>query len=327
MLIYIIIFLVSFILTWLYRKYAIRKSFLDVPNNRSSHTVPTPRGGGIAIVISWFGGLCWLYFTNKIDPKLFFAFICGTPLVIISFLDDLMTLKPGIRFLFQFITAFSALYFLGGLQQLNLGFYTFEGKIILSVIALVAIIWSINLFNFLDGIDGYIGSEIVFLALTFFLLLGNMAGLLLGVSTLGFLLWNWPKAKIFMGDVGSTLMGFNVAIFAIWHQNTQNISIFVFLMLTGPFWYDATITLYRRWRNHEKLSEAHRKHAYQRLVQSGYSHKQVTTGLIFVSLFILLLVYLALKFTEATLLIFIITLFILWGLMRFTDKKKNFEQD
>jgi len=88
LLFYFIILVASFILTWVYRKFALRKSLLDIPNQRSSHRVPTPRGGGLAIVMAWFAGICWLHFHHLIDTNLFYALLCSVPLVILGLLDD-----------------------------------------------------------------------------------------------------------------------------------------------------------------------------------------------------------------------------------------------
>lgn len=200
---YGLIILLSFSLTWFVRKWAIHKSILDVPNERSSHSIPTPRGGGIAIAISWFIGLVYFHFTNKIDQQLFLALLSGLPLAIIGILDDILSLKPGIRFLVQFLSAGLALYFLSGLNFLDFGFVTLQSQWILLPIGLIAIIWAVNLFNFLDGIDGYISTEAIFVSIAYFFFLKDSITLILVSSVTGFLIWNWPKAKIFMGDVGS----------------------------------------------------------------------------------------------------------------------------
>src|SRR5512133_3568161 len=114
---FITILLSSFSITWLVRKIAIHKSIMDHPNERSSHSVPTPRGGGLAVSIAWFAGLIYFYVTKRIDQYLFFALLSGLPLTLIGFADDLFGLKPGIRFIVQFVCAALALWFLGGLQH------------------------------------------------------------------------------------------------------------------------------------------------------------------------------------------------------------------
>lgn len=317
--------ILSLMLTYLVRHFALRKSILDIPNDRSSHSIPTPRGGGLAVAITWFIGIAYFFIRGRIEPALFYALLSGLPLTLIGFADDVFSLKPIVRFLVQFICAALALWFLGGLHFIDYGLSTMDFPILLTPLAFIAIIWSINLFNFLDGIDGYIGSEIVFIGLAAYALTGDQIGLILAAATFGFLLWNWPKAKIFMGDVGSTLLGFTVALMAIYHQNNYISSVWVWLILTSVFWFDATVTLFRRFINKEKLSEAHRKHAYQRAVQSGYSHQLVTIGSIGLNLIGLGLAWLAHKFDTYAILFLVFNLLILFMVLKFIDKRKPFE--
>jgi Fuc2NAc and GlcNAc transferase len=322
---YIIILIISFVITWIVRKIAINKSILDHPNERSSHSVSTPRGGGLAIGIAWFTGLIYFYVTNRAEQSLFYALLSGLPLTLVGFVDDLFDLKPGIRFLVQFICAACALWFLGGLHNCQLSIVNCQFAFILTPLAFIAIIWSINLFNFLDGIDGYISTEVIFIGISLFLLTGNTIEILLAVSIGGFLIWNWPKAKIFMGDVGSTLLGFIVAVLAIYYQNTQQLSIVVMLILTAVFWFDATITLFRRIFNKEKLSEAHRKHAFQRIVQAGWSHQKTTLGSLCINLVGLGFAFLATQYMVIQEILLVVYLGILYLVLRFVDKQKPFE--
>ena len=183
------------------------------------------------------------------------------------------------------------------------------------------IIWFINLYNFLDGINGYAGSEAVFLALAGFVLFGGNHFLVLGVAVLGFLYWNWNKAKIFMGDVGSTLLGYNIAIFTIYYANEEATNFWIWIILFGLFWFDATLTLVRRKRNKEKLSQAHKKHAYQRLTQSGWSHFKVTNYSIGINLILFAIVY----FVSNIFIAFVFALILLILTMKFVDSKKAFE--
>lgn len=322
---YLSIFVASFAITWIVRKIAIHKSIIDHPNERSSHSVPTPRGGGLAVAIAWFGGLIYFYVTCIIEQPLFFALLSGFPLTLIGFADDLFNLKPGIRFLVQFIFAACALWFLRGLQHCQLSIGNCHLPFLLTPLAFIAIIWSINLFNFLDGIDGYISSEVIFIGISLFLLTGSTIGILLAVSVGGFLIWNWPKAKIFMGDVGSTLLGFIVAVMAVYYQNTQQISIVVMLILTAVFWFDATVTLIRRILNKEQLSVAHRKHAFQRIVQAGWSHQKTTLWSLGINLTGLGFALLATKYLIFQELLLVIYIGILYLVFRYIDKQKPFE--
>jgi len=274
-LIYIALFLISFSLTYFIKEYAIKKSLVATVNERSSHTVPTPHGGGIAVAITWFMGLSYFYYVHNINSSLYFSLMAGSIISVVSFFDDLYELSAKLRLLVQAMVAFLGLYFLGGFENLDMGFVTIYNQIVTNIFAFFMIIWFINLYNFLDGIDGYAGSEAIFVGLAGFVLFGGNHFLVLVVSVLGFLFWNWDKAKIFMGDVGSTLLGYNVAIFTIYYANQKPDNFWVWILLFSVFWVDATFTLLNRLRRKEKLSQAHKEHIYQKLTQKGWSHGQV----------------------------------------------------
>jgi len=289
--IYLFLLVLSFALTYLIKNYYIKHALLEEINERSSHTVPTPHGGGIAIALTWFSGLFYLYFTHEIDSSLFFALIVGVIISVVSFFDDLYDLSPKLRLMAQALVAFGGLYFLGGFQELNFFFFTIENQLFTNLFALLMIIWFINLYNFLDGIDGYAGSESLFLAIAGFLLFGDSVFLVLAVSVFGFLLWNWHPAKIFMGDVGSTLLGYNVAIFTLYYANQESSNFWIWIILFSVFWFDATLTLFLRYRNGEKLSQAHKKHYYQKLTQKGWSHSKVTLTALLLNIILFSIIY------------------------------------
>lgn len=315
---YLILFIVSFALTYTIKNYAIKKSFVAEVNERSSHTLPTPHGGGIAIAVTWFVGLSYLFYTNVIESSLYYALMAGAVLAVVSYLDDLYELSPKLRLLTQSSVALGGIVALGGLHSLDFGLFSIENQIFTNIIAFIAIIWFINLYNFLDGIDGYAGSEAVFLGLAGFVLFGGAHFLVLVVSVLGFLIWNWHKAKIFMGDVGSTLLGYTVAVFTIYYANKDAVNLWIWLILFGLFWFDATVTLFRRYRNGEKLSQAHKKHAYQCLTQVGWSHDRVVLCSITINLTLFALVY----FVSNVFVSFLLALIVLYGIMKFVDYKK-----
>lgn len=324
MVFFFVIFISSFIITYLVREFAIKKSIMDIPNDRSSHSVATPRGGGLAIAITWFAGITFLYFTNNINSNLYFALLSGILISIISFIDDIYNLSSTPRLIVQALCAATALYFIGGLQKLDLGFYVIENKIILTAIAFIGIIWFINLFNFIDGIDGYTASESIFVCIALFILTGENTSLVLAFSALGFLIWNWQKAKIFMGDIGSTLLGFTIIILAIYYQNTNKISLIYSLILTSVFWFDATYTLFKRYLNKEKLSQPHRKHFYQRIVQSGFSHQKTVLFAMFINLILFSLIIVTSKNNKLILISFLINLLLLFIVSKLIDKRKPF---
>jgi len=212
------------------------------------------------------------------------------------------------------------LFALGGFESLEFGLFSIQNQILTNIFAFFMVLWFINLYNFLDGIDGYAGSEAVFLGIAGFLLFGGSHFLVLVFAVLGFLVWNWHKAKIFMGDVGSTLLGYNIAIFTLYYANTESSNLWVWITLFGLFWFDATLTLYRRYKNDEKLSQAHKKHAYQRLTQSVWSHSRVVVFSIFVNLILFCLVY----FISNVFIAFFTSLVVLYGIIKLIDKKKAF---
>ena len=316
--------IVSFALTMVIMKFSLKRNILDIPNERSSHTLPTPRGGGLAIVISWYLGISILFFCGEVSSNLYFALLSGIFLAIISLIDDIFTIKPAIRLFIQSITVVISFVLLKGIEPFifhNTGIIL---RIILYSITIIGMIWFINLYNFLDGIDGYASIETICIGLALFLFTGNNINLLLIASVAGFLIWNWPKAKIFMGDVGSTQLGFIIAVLGIYFHNEHKISIIYWLILTAPFWFDATLTLYRRWRNKEILSQAHRKHIYQRLVQSGFSHLQVDILLFIFNVVLIVAVYFSSKHNSMQIPLLILTMASMYIVTIYADKRKPF---
>ena len=319
--IYIFLLILSFFLTFFIKNYAIKKSLVATVNERSSHTTPIPHGGGIAIAITWFIGLVYLKLTSQIDEILFNTLLVGIIISFISLLDDIYELSANLRFIIQSVVTILTLYFLGGFNSLDLGFLVIENQFVTNIFAFFMIIWFINLYNFLDGINGYAGSEAVFLGLAGLLIFGGSHFIILTVAVLGFLFWNYNKAKIFMGDVGSTLLGFNIAIFTIYYSNQESSYFWIWITLFSLFWFDATYTLIRRKLNKERLFQAHKKHAYQRLTQAGWSHFKVTNYSIIVNIVIFLFVY----FIPNIAVSFAFSLVLLNCVIKFIDGNKKFE--
>ncbi|MFA6195050.1 MAG: glycosyltransferase family 4 protein [Sulfurimonas sp.] len=317
---YLTLFTLSFSLTYFIKNYAIKKSLVVKVTERSLHTVAVPHGGGIAIAVTWFTGLFYLYFNELIEPNLFYALLIGVVISVVSYFDDLFELSAKLRLFVQSGVSLGGLLALGGLHSLDFGFFVLQNQIFTNLLAFFMIVWFINLYNFLDGIDGYAGSEAFFLALAGFLLFGGMHFIVLAVGVFGFLLWNWHKAKIFMGDVGSTLLGYTVAIFTIYYANIEASNLWIWIILFGLFWFDATLTLFRRYKKGEKLSQAHRKHAYQRLTQSGWSHDKVVVFSILINVILFGFVY----FISNIFVAFFISLMLLYGIVKLVDKKRVF---
>jgi UDP-N-acetylmuramyl pentapeptide phosphotransferase/UDP-N-acetylglucosamine-1-phosphate transferase len=316
--------LLSYVLTYVIRRVALRHKILDVPNERSSHITPVPRGGGLAIVVSWYIGISILFFSGFIESNLYFAMMSGILLAIVSLIDDIFTLNHLVRIVIQTITALIAFICLDGINPILISGLEFKLNFILYPLTIIGIVWFINLFNFLDGIDGYASIEAIMIAFFMFLFSGSYINLILISCILGFLIWNWPKALIFMGDIGSTQLGFVLVILGIYFHNELKLSIVYWILLSSLFWFDATLTLYRRWKNKEHLSQAHKKHIYQRAVQSGFSHEKIIYFAIIINIIIVGLVYSSLRIEVLLVPVIIFILFFLFGITLFIDRRFPF---
>jgi Fuc2NAc and GlcNAc transferase len=319
-----ILAILSFTLTYFIRLWALRYKVLDIPNERSSHSSPTPRGGGLAIVVCWYLGISFLYFNGILETSLFYAFLSGAVLAVFSLIDDLLSLSPWIRIIAQLLSALLAVYFLQGVDHLTLFRLDITNELILLPLAVIAIVWFINVYNFLDGIDGYASIEAICLSAILFIFTGNTLNLVLIVSVAGFLSWNWPKARIFMGDVGSTQIGFILAVLAIHYNNNGHFELVHWIILSSPFWFDATLTLLRRWMNRENLGRAHKKHAYQRIVQHGWSHLQTDLALVAINLLLFAAIFLVRDTAVLTIPILVLVIAFLSILTRLVDRKVPF---
>jgi UDP-N-acetylmuramyl pentapeptide phosphotransferase/UDP-N-acetylglucosamine-1-phosphate transferase len=302
----------------------LKKSILDIPNERSSHSTPTPRSGGLAIVIAWYTGISILFIWGLVGKNLYFALLSGILLAVISLIDDISGVRPSFRLIAQTITVIIAFCFLNGIQPVLLFGKDFIPAALLYPVVVVGMVYFINLYNFLDGIDGYASLEAISLALFFYYFTGQSINIVLIAAVAGFLIWNRPKARIFMGDVGSTQLGFIIVVLGISFHNENSLSIINWLILTAPFWFDATLTLFRRWRNREKLSQAHRKHIYQRLVQSGFSHLKVDILLMVTNIFIFILTLIFLDNIMLQIPLLIVTIILLYMAAIYTDRRKQF---
>ncbi|RUM66508.1 MAG: glycosyl transferase [Sulfurimonas sp.] len=316
----IVVFGISALLTLLIQNVARRHAIIDTPNERSSHTIATPRGGGLAIMIAFFGAMSYLLFTAQISPALYSALFATLPIVAVSLLDDIRPQSARIRLAVQLLCSLLALYALGGVTQMNLGIITLEGFWV-NLIALLMLLWLSNLFNFLDGIDGYAASETLFVALAATLLFGTVPILYLAAAAAGFLLFNWHRASIFMGDVGSAPIGFIIGVFAL--NESGNEHFIGWIVLISLFFFDATVTLIRRLRHHETLWKPHKKHMYQRLHQAGFSHSDVVLLLMRYNVVVFLLLWLVDAHYYWVVLLTVSLLFTI--ILKIVDHKKAFE--
>jgi Fuc2NAc and GlcNAc transferase len=320
----ILVVLASYSLTALVRFYAFKKSILDIPNERSSHSVVTPRGGGLAVVATFIFSLVFMVAFAIVSVNVVVALVGGGLMIaIIGWIDDKNSVSPRLRLVAHFLAAIWALYWLGGFTWMAIGFTTVHLGWAGSVIAAVGIVWMINLYNFMDGIDGIAGTEAISVALCAGILLfwTGSVGLawvciILALAVGGFLVWNWPPAQIFMGDVGSGFLGYVFAVLAIVSEKGSSVPLSVWLLLLGVFITDATITLFKRLVRGEKLSQPHRTHVYQLAVQAGNSHKQVTLAVLFINIMLAMTAIAAVQY-RGYLLWIVLAAFILLTVLHF----------
>jgi Fuc2NAc and GlcNAc transferase len=270
--------------TGLVRRYALIRGRLDVPNARSSHSTPTPRGGGIAIVLVLMTATVALGLSGRLRSDDCLALIAGGLLLaLVGQWDDVRGLRVLPRLAAHAAAALLAIFLIASPS------FTFDSlhPAVAILLLVFAMLWSINLFNFMDGIDGFAASQatFVFLASAGLIALAGRAAeipILLLVSAgacAGFLGWNWPPARIFMGDVGSGFLGFWVAAVALVVDRDGLLSVWTITILMSVFIADATCTLLRRVGRRQRWDEAHRSHAYQRLARRWKGHLRVTAAL------------------------------------------------
>ncbi|MBV1904962.1 MAG: hypothetical protein KUG75_02705 [Pseudomonadales bacterium] len=270
--------------------YALKRGLLSQPNERSSHTQPTPSVGGIAVIVPVLLFCAYQAAGDSVYVVLFFATLI---LAVVGIWDDLKPSSTLLRLLLQLPVVAASVYYL----DLDTGFYIFghllhEGWLLTTILGL-CVLWFINLFNFMDGIDGLAASQCVvyclaclFLAddipLSTFQLIGTV-----GICGLVFLCFNWPPAQIFMGDSGSLPVGYLLAIIALLLHQGGNLPIFSSLILLSVFWFDASFTLCRRMLTGQPFASAHRSHLYQKL-SILYGHRRVSLLFLLYAMLVLL---------------------------------------
>lgn len=276
-----LVFVAALLLTAAVRRYALAHSVLDLPNARSSHTLPTPRGGGMAIVASFLAAVLGLAAGALLPPAVALAHVGAGALVAgVGFVDDHRGLAARWRLLAHLAAAAWVLLCLGGggvAQALALPAW------LALPLATVGLAWLVNLYNFMDGIDGLAGIEALTAAIGFAALAalvgdGALAvlALLLAAAAGGFLYWNWPPARIFLGDVGSGFLGLAFGVLLLQAAAADAQLLWAGLIVLGVFVVDATCTLLRRLLRGERVHEAHRSHAYQRAARRFASHRTVS---------------------------------------------------
>jgi Fuc2NAc and GlcNAc transferase len=304
-------FLASFALTGWFRRYALRGGLMDVPNERSSHTQPTPRGGGVAIVATTLACIPLLGALHLLETSAGYGLLAaGTIAAGIGYADDRGQVSVRFRLLFQFGAAALALLFIG-VEPVRLEF-SFLGvpAWLCAILALLYLVWMLNLTNFMDGIDGIASVEVISVCVGLALCViasvwglhavatpgtdlqlsvdsAIAAPLLLAASCAGFLVWNWPPARIFMGDAGSGFVGVLLGALTLMAGNVSQSLLWSGVVLTGVFVVDATVTLVRRVVRRERFYQAHRSHAYQH-ASRRFGHMRVTSAVALINVLWLL---------------------------------------
>jgi UDP-N-acetylmuramyl pentapeptide phosphotransferase/UDP-N-acetylglucosamine-1-phosphate transferase len=253
----------------------------DHPNERSLHIRPVPRGGGLAIfipIIVCGTTVAWFYSWSGLSSVALGIFLVAA----VSFIDDRYSVSPLYR-LTAHVTAAAVIIYNGLiLQKLEVPGASLEWTYTAGVIfSLVFIVWLINLYNFMDGMDGLAGGMAVF-GFGTFAMLGWIAGhefflainMVIAASAAGFLVFNFPPARIFMGDLGSSTLGLLVAVLSLWGIKENIFPFWVAILVFSPFIVDATVTLVRRLLHRERIWQAHKTHYYQQLVQAGWGHRR-----------------------------------------------------
>lgn len=295
----------AFVITWalsgLLLRYAQALNLIDMPNQRSSHSIPKARGGGIAIALTFFMALLYLNSVGLLEFNFFVAALgAGAVVALSGFVDDFIDVSVRWRLLSHFSAAIWALYWLGGLPPLLVFGFTFDLGVIGHVLTAVYIVWLLNLYNFMDGIDGLASIEAICVCAggaLLYVLLGEptlaLVPVLLAAAVAGFLCWNFPPARIFMGDAGSGFLGLILAVLSLQAAWFKAELLWSWVILLGVFVVDATFTLLRRLLRGDKVYQAHRSHAYQYASRQCGAHRPVTLAVMLINLFWLLPIALA----------------------------------
>ena len=279
--------LVLAVAAWLTRAFAhpgSRLHILDHPNERSLHASPTPRTGGVAMVLAIVIGVLVLPLLTGAGMSRELLWLGSGALAVagVSYLDDRRHI-PVVSRLMAHVFA-GGLLVAGGLvaESLQLPGVSYPAPVwATGFMTVLFVVWMINLYNFMDGMDGFAGGMAIF-GFGSFAVMGWLAdhdlffamNLIVVTAATGFLIFNFPPARIFMGDTGSSTLGFLAAAMSLWADREGSFPLWIALLVFSPFIVDATVTLLQRLWRREKIWQAHKAHYYQRLVQLGWGHRK-----------------------------------------------------
>ena len=326
---FIFLVFISSLVTGLIRRFSINNKLYDIPNMRSSHDIPKPKGGGVSIVIILLATIFVLTLLRMIDPSFSLSMLIGLSIVAVTgLIDDFRNLPILIRAILYVFASVLSIYLIGGMSYLSIDNYSINLGYISFALSIIFVVWLTNLYNFMDGTDGFAAIQTICVAIFCGSLLYSTADtsyviilFCLASSTIGFLYWNWSPAKIFMGDVGSCTIGFLFGMLSIYMQKAEIMSISIWLILLAPFIGDSTFTLLKRMINREKWYKAHNSHAYQKLYKLGWSHSKLAIGLLILNILIIWpFAYIVFAYNNTELVMLILTysiIYMIWFLVQY----------
>ncbi|HLO13584.1 MAG TPA: hypothetical protein VK206_02060 [Anaerolineales bacterium] len=280
------------------RRLALEHQILDHPNERSSHSIPMPLGGGFAIVFLVLITSIFVANQTELERSLIYI-ILGALLAFMGWRDDLFSLSPNYRFVVQGLVAIISILGMGYFKIVRIPLL---GQLDLGAVGIVItffwIVGMINAYNFMDGIDGMAGGVAAAAGLGWMILSANVhnpfvfwVALSIAATSLGFLGHNWPPAKIFMGDVASTFLGYSFAVLPLLSASQSGDALTVGTLLMWIVIMDTFVTFLRRLLNGENVFSGHRSHLFQQLIIGGYKHGTISALYIFLTMLAVLLSY------------------------------------
>jgi UDP-N-acetylmuramyl pentapeptide phosphotransferase/UDP-N-acetylglucosamine-1-phosphate transferase len=290
--VFVLLVILSYVGVSFIRRLALRHQIMDHPKERSSHSLPMPRGGGLAIVVLVLVTSLWFARETDLSRSLIYI-VLGAILAWVGWRDDIYSLSPNFRFLVQGLIAVISILVMGYFRVVRIPMF---GDVDLGIIGIVItflwIIGMINAYNFMDGIDGMAGGVALSAGLCWMVLSSNVhnpfvfwVALSIAASSLGYLGHNWPPAKIFMGDVASTFLGYSFAVLPLVSADQSGDALTIGTLLMWTVIIDPGATFIGRLLKRENIFSRHRSHLFQRLVISGY--KQRTISLLYILLTLL----------------------------------------
>ncbi len=282
----LLVFASAFLVTGLWLSLARRRNWFDHPNHRSSHVQPMPKSGGAGFVVAFSCFALWLYLDGQLTLAQLSLSATALLLAAMGFADDLRSMAIWKRIGLQVVAAGIALWLLDPVPRLEFPWGELGSVWVRGGLLALGLVWLVNLYNFMDGIDGLAAMETIFFCLSLAVLTGSggapaitVLSLGLAFAVSGFLYFNLPPARLFMGDLGSNYLGYIVGILGGMAMQSESVNMWTILVLLGVFMVDATTTLIRRMRSGAVWYHAHRSHAYQQAASRWNSHGKVVSAI------------------------------------------------